>query len=179
VERSEDAPAQSRTRYRTVSGRIVYDGGGITPDVIESDSAFAQDVRDFQTILARKVAQFRDALTDYARSLKGNGGVESQQFTVTPAMLDEVWTRMVARGVVMDRSIYDQYSGVASQLLAYDIARYVFGPEAEFKRRVASDRAIKTALEIATGATTQRELLQRALARQQQQLQPARALGGE
>ncbi len=179
VERSEDAPVPARTRYRTVSGRIVYDGGGITPDVIESDSAFAQDVRDFQTILARKVAQFRDALTDYARSLKGNGGVESQQFTVTPEMLDEVWSRMIARGVVMDRSIYDQYSGVVSQLLAYDIARYVFGPEAEFKRRVASDRAIKTALEIATGATTQRELLQKALARQQQQLQPARALGGE
>lgn len=179
VERSEDAPVPARTRYRTVSGRIVYDGGGITPDVIESDSAFAQDVRDFQTILARRVAQFRDALADYARSLKGNGGVESQQFTVTPEMRDEVWTRMVARGVVMDRSIYDQYSGVVSQLLAYDIARYVFGPEAEFKRRVASDRAIKTALEIATGATTQRELLQKALARQQQQLQPARALGGE
>ncbi|MGK2963811.1 MAG: S41 family peptidase [Gemmatimonadaceae bacterium] len=179
VGRSEDAPVPQRTRYRTISGRIVYDGGGITPDVIESDSAFAQDVGDFQTVLARRVAQFRDALTDYARSLKGDGGIESQQFMVNPEMLDEVWTRMVARGVVMDRSIYDQYSGVVSQLLAYDIARYVFGPEAEFKRRVASDRPIKTALEIATGATTQRELLQKALARQQQQLQPARALGGE
>jgi len=179
VDRGEDTPVAPRARYRTISGRIVYDGGGITPDVIESDSAFSQDVRDFQTVLARRVGQFRDALTDYARGLKGNGGVESEQFKVTPEMLDEVWARMSARGVVMDRSIYDQYSGVVSQLLAYDIARYVFGPEAEFKRRVASDRPIKTALEIATGATTQRELLQKALARQQQQLQPSRALGGE
>jgi carboxyl-terminal processing protease len=179
VDRSEDAPVPPRTRYRTISGRIVYDGGGITPDVIESDSAFARDVRDFQTVLARRVAQFRDALTDYARSLKGNGGVESEQFSVTSEMLDEVWTRMIARGVVMDRSIYDQYAGVVRQLLAYDIARYVFGPEAEFKRRVGSDRAIKTALELSTGAVTQRELLQKALGRQQQQLQPPRALGGE
>lgn len=179
VERSDDAPVPPPARYRTISGRIVYDGGGITPDVIESDSVFTQDARDFQTVLARKVAQFRDALTDYARSLKGNGGVESEQFTVKPEMLDEVWTRMVARGVVMDRSIYDQYSNVVSRLLAYDIARYVFGPEAEFKRRVATDRPIRTALEISAGTTTQRELLQKALARQQQQLQSPRALGGE
>ncbi len=180
VPRGEEEPAPpAPTRYRTISGRIVYDGGGITPDVIESDSAFTQEVRDFQSVLGRKVAQFRDALTDYARSLKANGGVPSQQFAVTPAMLDEVWARMIARGVVIDRSIFDQYEPVVSQLLAYDIARYVFGPEAEFKRRVANDRAIKTALDISTGATTQQALLQRALSRQQAQLQPARSTGRE
>jgi len=73
---------------------------------------------------------------------------------------------MVARGVVMDRGIYDESSNVVRTLLGYDIARYVFGPEAEFKRRVASDKAIKTALDLATGAGTQDALLKRALARQ-------------
>jgi Arc/MetJ-type ribon-helix-helix transcriptional regulator len=72
---------------------------------------------------------------------------------------------MVARGVVMDRGIYDEYSDVVRQLLGYDIARYVFGPEAEFKRRVANDKAIATALELATGAQSQKVLLQRAAAR--------------
>jgi carboxyl-terminal processing protease len=171
----EDSPvSETRTRYRTSSGRIVYDGGGITPDVLASDSAFSQDVRDFQSILGRKVAQFRDALTDYALSLKGAGSIDSQQFQVTPAMLDQVWDRMVARGVVMDRSIFDEYDTVVSQLLTYDIARYVFGPEAEFKRRVTHDRAIKTALELSTGATNQQELLRKALSRQE-----TRATGGE
>jgi hypothetical protein len=64
-----------------------------------------------------------------------------------------------------------------SQLLAYDIARYVFGPEAEFKRRVAHDEAIKTALELATGTTNQQALLQKALSRQQ--TQESRATGRE
>jgi carboxyl-terminal processing protease len=172
LEREEEEPAPPSTqRYRTSSGRIVYDGGGITPDVLASDSVFTQDVRDFQTILGRRVSQFRDALTDYARSLKGAGTVASVQFEVTPAMLDEVWQRMVARGVVMDRSIFDEYSTVVTQLLAYDIARYVFGPEAEFKRRVTHDRAIKAALELTTGATTQQVLLRKALTRQQAQRQ--------
>jgi carboxyl-terminal processing protease len=167
LNRDEDEapPVEPRQRYRTSSGRIVYDGGGIAPDVIASDSAFSQSVREFQTALGRKVPQFRDALTDYARSVKASGTVASEQFNVTPAMLDEVWKRMIARGVVMDRSIYDEAAPVVSQLLAYDVARYVFGPEAEFKRRVANDRAIKTALQFATGVTTQRGLFEKALSR--------------
>jgi carboxyl-terminal processing protease len=157
--------SNERRTYRTVSGRTIYDGGGITPDVIESDSAFSAQVREFQSVLGRKVSQFRDALTDYALSLKAAGTVRSSQFDVTPQMLDEVWKRMIARGVVMDRGIYDEYAVVVKQLLAYDIARYVFGPEAEFKRRVASDKAIATALELTTGAGSQKALLQRATAR--------------
>jgi carboxyl-terminal processing protease len=170
-------PPRERLRYRTSSGRIVYDGGGITPDVIASDSAFSRDIREFQTILGRKVGQFRDALTDYARALKGSGSITSEQFTVTPEMLDEVWNRMIQRGVVMDRSIYDEYAVVVRQLLAHDISRYVFGPEAEFKRRVTHDVAIRAALEISTGAGTQQAMLRRALARGQ--AQETRVTGGE
>ena len=162
----DSPPAKKEERrYRTASGRTVFDGGGITPDVIESDSAYSAQVRDFQSVLGRKVSQFRDALTDYALSLKAAGTVRNQQFEVTPQMLDEVWKRMIARGVVMDRGIYDEYSAIVKQLLGYDIARYVFGPEAEFKRRVANDKAIATALQLATGAATQKVLLQRATAR--------------
>jgi len=162
-----------RLRYRTSSGRIVYDGGGITPDVIESDSAYSEAIRELQTALGRKVGQFRDALTDYAVSLRANRGVSSPQFTVTQAMIDEVWKRMLARGVVMDRGIFDEAAPVVRQLLAYDIARYVFGPETEFRRRVAGDRAIATALELTTGAASQRDLLQRAQSRQQQRRAPS------
>ncbi|MEO8575978.1 MAG: S41 family peptidase [Gemmatimonadales bacterium] len=176
---SDVPPGSTRKRYRTAAGRIVYDGGGITPDVIESDSAYTAQVRDLQGVLGRKVGSFRDALTDYALSLKATRGVSSPQFTISEQMLDEVWKRMVARGVVMDRGIYDESAPVVRQLLTYDIARYVFGPESEFKRRVESDRAIATALEIATGAATQKALLERAEARQKQQLNDRPASGGE
>ena len=170
-----EPPVGDKKEYRTASGRIVYDGGGITPDVIADDSAYSAMMRGLQTVLGRKVSQFRDALTDYALSLKVSRAVKTEQFTVTQEMLDEVWKRMVARGVVMDRGIYDESAPVVRQLLSYDIARYVFGPEAEFKRRIANDKAIASALEIATGADSQQTLLRRALAKQQQQ----RAAAGE
>ena len=162
-----DTPVDRERRdYRTTSGRVVRDGGGITPDVVESDSVYTEQIREFQTVLGRKVSQFRDALTDYALHLKATRAVKSEQFTVTQEMLDEVWKRMVSRGVVIDRGIYDESSPVIRQLLGYDIARYVFGPEAEFKRRVATDKAIATALELNRGAGTQKALLKRAESRQ-------------
>jgi carboxyl-terminal processing protease len=153
-------------RYRTDAGRIVYGGGGISPDLIVTDSAAARQLRVFQTALGRKVGQFRDAVTDYAISLKGRGDVLTPKFLVTPEMLEEVWKRMVARGVEIPRMTYDDSSQLVSQLLAYDIARYVFGPEAEFRRRVAGDKAIAVALELATGVTSEAAMLERASAKQ-------------
>ena len=175
IERGDEDPSdpapreRNEQRYRTDAGRIVYDGGGITPDVIESDSANVRATRELQGALGRKVSLFRDALTDYALALKGRREITSQKFVVTQAMLDEVWNRMVARGVVIDRGIFDANAPVVSALLANDIARYVFGPEAEFRRRVANDQAIKTALALTTGIESQSALIARASERQKAQ----------
>jgi carboxyl-terminal processing protease len=164
-------PDESKNKFKTDDGRIVYDGGGIMPDVMESDSAYTATARVLQSALGRKVGVFRDALTDYSISLKVGKTVSSPDFVVTHAMLDDLWKRMTARGIVMDKGVYDESSSVVKLLLAYGISRYVFGPDAEFRRRVANDHAIATALSLAAGATTQRALLDRASARQQQQQQ--------
>jgi len=158
--------SKPREKFRTDAGRVVYGGGGISPDLIVTDSATARQLRVFQTALGRKVGQFRDAVTDYALSLKGQRDELTPKFTVTPDMLEEVWKRMVTRGVEIPRMTYDESSHVVSQLLAYDIARFVFGPEAEFRRRVAGDKAIAVALELATGATSEATMLERASAKQ-------------
>jgi hypothetical protein len=123
--------------------------------------------------LGRKVGQVRDAITDYSLSLKAKNEVKSPQFVVTPEMLDEVWKRMVARGVDIPRMTYDASAPIVSSLLSYDIARYVFGPEAEFRRRVATDRVIGVGLEMTTGVKSQTALLDRAAARQKAREQPA------
>ena len=119
------------------------------------------------------IGQFRDAVTDYALELKARRQVTSAQFIVTPAMLEEVWKRMVARGVEIPRMTYDESSHLVSSLLANDIARYVFGPDAEFRRRVANDRVIREALDLATGIKSQAALLDRAAVRQKATGQPA------
>jgi hypothetical protein len=94
---------------------------------------------------------------------------------VTPAMREEVWKRMKARGIDIPRSAFDDAEPLVSRLIAFDIARYVFGGDAEFRRRAAADKPLRKALELAQGARTESDLLRKATA----QAQPAGSLPGQ
>lgn len=161
---SDDPAPAKRERFRTEGGRIVYGGGGITPDVIAGDTVTPLAEANFARALAGSTRKFRDAVTDYARYLKGRRAIASPDFEVTPAMREEVWRRMTARGVEMPRSVYDEAEEMVSRFIAFDIARYIFGGEAEFRRRAAVDRPLQKALELARGVRTEQDLLRRAAA---------------
>jgi carboxyl-terminal processing protease len=160
---SDPAPIK-REKFRTQSGRIVYGGGGITPDVIAGDTVTPLSEINFMRALGASARQFRDAVTDYALNLKGRRAIASPDFEVTPAMREEVWRKMRARGIDIPRSVFDEAEAMVSRFIAFDIARYVFGGEAEFRRRAAVDRPLQKALELARGARTEQDLLRRAAA---------------
>ncbi|MEA2765976.1 MAG: carboxyl-terminal processing protease [Gemmatimonadaceae bacterium] len=161
---TDDGLPEVRQRFRTDAGRAVYGGGGITPDVIAGDSTTPVIEQNFIRALGAKAAHFRDAVTDYSLSLKANRSIPSPDFVVTPAMRDEVWQRMKARGVDIPRSVYDEAEPLVSRVIANDIARYVFGSEAEFRRRASVDKTLQKALELARGARTEQELLKKVTA---------------
>lgn len=161
---TDDALPAVRQRFRTDAGRTVYGGGGITPDVIAGDSTTPAVEQNFIRALGAKASHFRDAVTDYSLSLKANRSITSPDFVVTPAMRDEVWQRMKARGVDIPRTVYDDAEPLISRVIANDIARYIFGSEAEFRRRASVDKTLQKALELARGARTEQELLKKATA---------------
>ncbi len=163
-EESDDPVPTKREKFRTEGGRTVYGGGGITPDVIAGDTVTPLAEGNFMRALGGSARQFRDAVTDYARYLKGRRAIASPDFEVTPAMREEVWRRMIARGVDIPRPVFDEAEDMVSRFIAFDIARYVFGGEAEFRRRAAVDRPLQKALELARGARTEQDLLRRAAA---------------
>jgi carboxyl-terminal processing protease len=161
---TDDPVPAKREKFRTEGGRTVYGGGGITPDVIAGDTVTPVAEVNFMRALGSSARQFRDAVTDYALHLKGRRAIASADFEVTPAMRDEVWRRMTSRGVNIPRDVFVDAEAMVSRFIAFDIARYVFGPEAEFRRRAASDRALQKALELARGATSGQDLFRRASA---------------
>jgi carboxyl-terminal processing protease len=161
---TDDGLPTVRQRFRTDAGRTVYGGGGITPDVIAGDSTTPAVEQDFIRALGAKAAHFRDAVTDYSLYLKANRSITSPDFVVTPAMRDEVWQRMKSRGVDIPRSVYDDAEPLVSRVIANDIARYVFGSEAEFRRRASVDKTLQKALELARGARTEQDLLKKVTA---------------
>jgi carboxyl-terminal processing protease len=160
----EDPLPVTRGRFRTDAGRTVYGGGGITPDLIVGDTTTPAIEGDFIRALGANAGHFRDAVTDYALFLKGNRSITSPDFVVTPAMRDEVWQRMKARGIDIPRSVYDGAEPLVSRVIGFDIARYIFGGEAEFRRRAAVDKTLQKALEVARGARTERDLLKKVTA---------------
>jgi carboxyl-terminal processing protease len=161
---SDDQLPAIRERFRTDGGRTVFGGGGITPDVIAGDSTVPVAEGIFMRALGAKAGHFRDAVTDYALFLKGTSGVVSPDFVVTPDMREQVWNRMKARGIEIPRNVYDEAEPLVSRMIAFDIARYIFGSEAEFRRRVSTDKPLQKALELARGSKSEKDLLKKATA---------------
>lgn len=159
-----ETPLTERATHRTDGGRVIYGGGGITPDVFVSDDPADQEL-ELQRSLGDQVGRFRDALTAYALSLKASRAVTSADFRVTPEMR-EAFRRLIARrGITIDRAQYDAASAVVTRLLTYEIARYVFGVQAELRRRLEEDRIVNAARELLNGDVTQRTVLERAAAK--------------
>lgn len=171
-------PADTVTpTYRTAGGRTMQGGGGIVPDLIVGNPVAGPQEVAFQQALGRNVPAFRDALNEYVRSLQASRSITSRDFTVTPAMRDALWTRMQRRSIAMDRAVYDAAAPLVDRVLTLEIARYVFGGDAEFRRGVKDDPAIQVALELLREAGSQRELLERATKRQADQTRNATAAG--
>lgn len=156
------AASTPRPRFRTDAGRTVLGGGGITPDLVVADSAMNAQEQALQTALGKQVPKFFDALAEYALSLKASHALTSQSFTVTPAMREQLWQRLQRHGVTLDRPTFDRVAPLVDRLLAYQADRYVFGESAEFQRRTRDDPVIRAAVDLANGATTEKQLLQRA-----------------
>ena len=149
-------------RFKTDAGRTVLGGGGITPDLIVADSAASAAEKDFERALGKQVPAFRDALADYALSLKAKHALAGPDFAVTPAMRNDFYTELKTRKIDVPRSTYDAASSLVDRLLGSQVERYVFGEQAQFTRDTRDDPTIAAALRIAAGATTEKDLLDRA-----------------
>ncbi len=152
----------ARPKYRTDGGRTVLGGGGITPDVTIADTTASPENLALMRALGMNVSRFHDALTGYALEIKATNAIKSPDFTVTPAMLDEIYKRMQARSVDVPRSTYDDAAPLVSRLFAYEVARYVFGAEAEFRRKAQDDRVLIAAQRLLGASRSQADALHRA-----------------
>jgi len=157
-----ELPLSKREPFKTDDGRVVYGGGGITPDLLVAPSDSMNGTRSFWRMIGAGVPKFRDALTESALAVKASHAVRSPDFQVTDSLRQLLWKRVVAKGIKLDRAHFDSARAVVDRLLGLEITRYAFGPEAEFRRRLSDDRVIAAALELANGAQVENDLLRRA-----------------
>jgi carboxyl-terminal processing protease len=151
--------------YRTDSGRPLYGGGGIVPDVMLDPDTLTTPEQGFTGALNGQLTAFRDVITAYALELRRRNVVSSESFQVSQAMRDELRARLAARGVRLADTTFAAGSTILSQQLSYEVARYRFGQAAERRRRVTDDPQIGRAAELLRQANTPSALLGLASAR--------------
>ncbi|HEX6615693.1 MAG TPA: S41 family peptidase, partial [Gemmatimonadales bacterium] len=163
-EEHSDSAIRTRPVYHTDAGRVVRGGGGIVPDMVVRPDTLSAAEREFAKALGSHVPEYRDVLTTYALEIKSNGSVENESFQVTPEMRQEVFRRLQAKGIQMSPQVYQGAASFIEKQLGYQIARYVFGRSAEFRRQAHDDLQMQTALGLLRKAQSPRELLGLAMA---------------
>jgi carboxyl-terminal processing protease len=159
---ASELPLSKRIPFKTDDGRVVYGGGGITPDLLVVASDSMNGTRALWRAIGAGAPKFRDALTESALAAKGAHAVRSADFVVTDSLRQSLWQRVEAKGIKLDRAHFDSSASAVDLLLGFELARYSLGPEAEFKRRLTGDRVVAAALELSAGAQAEIDLLRRA-----------------
>ncbi len=139
----------SRPKYKTMGGRIVYGGGGITPDyIVKSDrlNSYTVQLRGKQVflqaaerILDREGAALRSTYEkDVERFVK--------EFEITEARLGEIQEIAAARGVTLNKAQFDEDSRFIKAYTKAFIARSIWGNEGYARVMLEEDTQFAKAL---------------------------------
>jgi carboxyl-terminal processing protease len=149
----------ARVPYRTASGRVVYGGGGIVPDLtVRQDTATAQE-REFFRVASRQAAKFQDALFSYAVAYERAHPGLREDFPVTPAMRREFFDRLRANGVEVT---WEQFQGAQRFIdarLIEQIAQSKFGQAVAARRDDTTDRVLQEAVRLLQQAPSTQALI--------------------
>lgn len=156
-----DSARRELPTFRTAGGRTVRGGGGIVPDrVVRADSVTDVE-KTFVKALGGNVAIYRDALVATALELKEKRSVTTEAFEVTEAMRALVLARLKAKGVELTPAEIAAGTQLLTEQIGYETARYVFGRQAETRRRAQFDPQMRAALDLLQGAPTPKQLFTR------------------
>ena len=150
-----EAKKKARPAYRSDAGRIVYGGGGITPDLLVRDDTLTSAEQAFSKAIAPKSQDVYVALADYAIEL-AHGATTT--FRVQPQWRDEFFRRLVAKKVPVDRAQYDAASRYVDRLLEQRVARLVAGDSTAKRRDIVFDAPLRKAMDVMSQAQTQHDL---------------------
>jgi carboxyl-terminal processing protease len=152
-----EAVKKNRPAYRSDAGRTVYGGGGITPDIIVPDdtlSTLEQQVARATLAGAKGVdayVTFHDYAIELARQVRPD-------FQVQPQWRDELYRRLQAKGVTVDRAQWDASSRYVDTQLEQRIARLAFGDSTAKRRSLKYDAPLRKAIEVVNRSQTQKDL---------------------
>lgn len=147
-------------KFYTDSGRVVYGGGGINPD-IEIDQDF---LKDFEVAVERDGALFGFAV-DYAAKhtdIPGEYHVNDADFAQFKEFLagrEKIGEYLEVFELAYSDSLVDANSEFLKRGIRREVARRLHGPQAAYEVAIEADTQLHEALELFSKAKTLPELL--------------------
>ena len=148
----KESQKKSRPTYVSDGGRVVYGGGGITPDVIVSDDTLLTTEQEFLRSLAPKAQSFVTVLNQYAFEL---ASVAPRDFSITPGWRAELRRRLATAGIVVDSKFEPAANRILDRELDRRLSRLVLGDAGARQRSAVDDQQLARAIALLSGARSQ------------------------
>ena len=170
---AEDMPV-----FETVSGRVVYGGGGIVPDVVVSPDTLTVSERELRQVLLDSEVAFNDLAFRFAVKYHRRHPDLRENFVVDVELRREFVAYLAEEtGATLDSELVDAAGDLVDFQLGRQVAAAAFGEEAGLRRAVERSRQVTEAVRLLDGAATPEELL--ALGEQTRDEQADETMGPE
>ncbi|HLU25107.1 MAG TPA: S41 family peptidase [Longimicrobiales bacterium] len=154
VASGDDAPT-----FRSAGGRPLHGGGGIRPDIVlDTRRPATPDEIELDRAIQRYGSRFGEAVFQFAVQYVHDHPGLKPGFPVDSALADAFYRALVARGIELDRALYDRANGALLDYVAFEITRAAWGEEEGLKRANQDDDQIRAAVELLSKARTMEAL---------------------
>lgn len=144
AETSAEVPLAQREQFKTDTGRVVYGGGGITPDVIVKHPKLARTTQ---------LLEVRSAIFNYGVEYAAKHPDLTKDLNVTPAMVEAFIKHAAEHDIAPESDIRDALKNDADRkfverALKAEIVAAKFGYDASYPYRLQGDAQVEKALDL-------------------------------
>jgi carboxyl-terminal processing protease len=144
AENGPEVPLSQREQFKTDTGRVVYGGGGITPDVIVKQPTLARTTQ---------LLEVRSAIFNYAVEYAAKHPELTRDVVVTPAMVEEFVRHASAAEIATETDIRATLQKAEDRkyierALKAEIVAAKYGFDASYPYRLQGDAQVEKALEL-------------------------------
>jgi carboxyl-terminal processing protease len=144
AENGPEVPLSQREQFKTDTGRVVYGGGGITPDHIVKQPKLARTTQ---------LLEVRSAIFNYAVEYAAKNPNVTKDVKVTDAMVDEFVRHAAQHDIASEAEIRETLQNpvdrkYVERALKAEIVAAKYGFDASYPYRLEGDAQVEKALEL-------------------------------
>jgi len=153
----ERSGPDERPEFASFGGRILYGGGGITPDIVVLPDTLTTAESEAVRTIYRGAGAFNIALFNHAvRYIQDNA--DDGPVSLTPADLTAFYDMLVEQCLEVDRDTFDAAGRYVEYHLSREIARQRGGDEGQFRQIMTTDAPLAAAIELLEESDSPRSL---------------------